>query len=72
MSRKPDQFCDTQFEVATLQISGGFQCMECGLLLDFEEAQLAADVEGCPNCGGSDVDLYVPGMGPEPKTWEDI
>lgn len=35
-----------------------WQCQECGKLLTLKQAEKAAfGSDGCPNCGGSDIDL---------------
>lgn len=36
-----------------------FQCLECGKLLSFRQAERAQE-SGCPGCGGGDIDLHVP------------
>jgi Zn finger protein HypA/HybF involved in hydrogenase expression len=35
-----------------------WKCQECGWPMTLKQAQRAAE-KGCPNCGGSDVDLAV-------------
>lgn len=38
----------------------GFKCLECGhKFRTVRAAERAAFVDGCPKCGGSDVDLSV-------------
>jgi hypothetical protein len=39
-----------------------FECMECGTRLTTEEAMRAVNGDdGCPGCGGVDIDIAVPG-----------
>jgi hypothetical protein len=40
-----------------------FQCMECGRKFYTAKAAERASFgdSGCPGCGGSDIDIYVPG-----------
>jgi predicted RNA-binding Zn-ribbon protein involved in translation (DUF1610 family) len=36
-----------------------WQCMECGTRMTLKQAEQSSyDAEGCPNCGGADIDLY--------------
>ncbi len=35
-----------------------FECMECHKRLSIDEAELAME-EGCPGCGGSDIDVAI-------------
>ena len=36
----------------------GWKCNECGKLMSLKQAEKASfSVEGCPKCGGSDIDL---------------
>lgn len=35
-----------------------FACLECGKRLTARQAQ-RADLNGCPKCGGSDIDVLV-------------
>lgn len=37
-----------------------FQCLECGRRFYSAGAAKRAMWHGCPGCGGSDVDIYVP------------
>lgn len=37
-----------------------FQCLECGKKFYSIKATENAANNGCPNCGGVDIDLYVP------------
>ena len=37
-----------------------FQCQECGKLFKSVSAARKASNDGCPKCGGCDVDVYVP------------
>ena len=39
--------------------SSGFACMECGKKFRTIRAAEKASSEGCPRCGGCDVDLDV-------------
>lgn len=39
-------------------IGNEFVCLECGEKLDIDGAELAME-EGCPECGGSDIDIAV-------------
>ena len=35
-----------------------WQCQECGKLLTLKQAERAlSNAQGCPNCGGADIDL---------------
>jgi predicted nucleic acid-binding Zn-ribbon protein len=36
-----------------------FQCQECGKKFKSEGAAWRASMNGCPNCGGTDIDLAV-------------
>lgn len=38
-----------------------WQCLECGKIFKSGKAAEKASYDGCPNCGGVDIDLYVPG-----------
>lgn len=43
------------------QFSKPFQCMECGKKLTLKQAERAAyGADGCPRCGGSDIDEVTP------------
>jgi Zn finger protein HypA/HybF involved in hydrogenase expression len=35
-----------------------FECMECHRKMTVEEAELALE-EGCPGCGGCDIDIAL-------------
>lgn len=38
-------------------------CMECGKRLTLKQAQRAfSNVQGCPKCGGADIDCVTPGL----------
>jgi predicted nucleic acid-binding Zn-ribbon protein len=38
-----------------------WQCMECGTRMTLKQAEQSSySAEGCPNCGGADIDLYSP------------
>jgi len=41
-----------------------FECLECGRGFATGKAAERAVSVGCPKCGGSDIDLFVP---PSPK-----
>jgi predicted nucleic acid-binding Zn-ribbon protein len=48
-----------------------FKCMECGQKLTTPQAESALSGNGCPRCGGSDVDVE-PKLSPEHfKRWLD-
>jgi predicted nucleic acid-binding Zn-ribbon protein len=36
-----------------------WQCQECGKLFRSTRAASRASYEGCPQCGGVDIDLYI-------------
>ena len=38
----------------------GFQCMECERIFNSINAAEQAMEEGCPKCGGSDIDIATP------------
>jgi len=43
-----------------------WQCLECGKRLTLKAAHRAMfGADGCPKCGGSDIDLYVPETNPK-------
>jgi Zn finger protein HypA/HybF involved in hydrogenase expression len=37
-----------------------WKCQECGKLMTLKQAESASFGDGCPKCGGSDIDLDVP------------
>ncbi len=38
-----------------------WQCQECGHKMTLRQAEHAAfDLEGCPKCGGADIDMVAP------------
>ena len=49
--------------MASSKENSGFQCMECGKRFRSVAAAERATRNGCPGCGGSDIDIALP----EPK-----
>ena len=48
-----------------------WQCMECGKLMTLKAAEKASfGPDGCPRCGGADIDQAVPVTRPEPVAAE--
>jgi len=45
--------------------SSGYKCLECGHVFKTVAGAMRASSEGCPKCGGVDIDLDV---GPIPTT----
>ncbi len=53
------------YEIITLETLGeakaapkDWQCQECGKLMTLKQAERAfSNVQGCPKCGGADIDL---------------
>lgn len=45
-----------------------WKCLECGKKFKSTKAAKKASFEGCPKCGGCDVDLDVEITSPEPGT----
>jgi len=37
-----------------------FECLECGKKFYSVDSAEKASSEGCPKCGGSDIEIYVP------------
>lgn len=44
---------------AKLKVIKDWVCLECGRRLTLRAAEKAAS-DGCPGCGGVDIDIYVP------------
>jgi Zn finger protein HypA/HybF involved in hydrogenase expression len=41
-----------------------FECQECGKkFYSVAAAERALNEDGCPKCGGSDIDIYLPPTG---------
>lgn len=46
---------------AQAKVSKDWVCLECGKRMTLRRAEKAmSDADGCPGCGGADIDLYVP------------
>lgn len=49
-----------------------WECLECGRKFTARAAEKAVNGDGCPTCGGCDIDLHVLNFKPEPVTSQEF
>jgi len=54
--------------IGEAKAGSGFKCMECGKKFATVKAAEKASINGCPKCGGTDIDLDVGDDKSPPKT----